>query len=58
MLEVNPDHPKAHYYLGLIAVNTGDKEGALKHLGRFVELAPEDPDVATAKDLLAYLESS
>jgi hypothetical protein len=29
---------------------------ASEHLRRFIELAPDDPDAAIARDLLAYTE--
>ncbi|MCD4750996.1 MAG: tetratricopeptide repeat protein [Thermoanaerobaculales bacterium] len=58
VLEVDPNHPQAHYYLGLIYVNEGANEEAIRNLERFVELAPDDPDVVTANDLLKFLGES
>lgn len=54
-IETNPEHAKAHYYLGLSAVNTGDNALAKQHLSKFVELAPEDPDAAAAKEMIKYV---
>lgn len=55
-VEADPEHAKAHYLLGLCLVNTGDSVAARDHLTRFVEMAPDDPDVATATDMLKYLQ--
>jgi Tfp pilus assembly protein PilF len=54
-LQADPDLPKAHYTLGLAYANTGDSAKAKEHLQRFLELAPDDPDAATAKEMLDYL---
>jgi tetratricopeptide (TPR) repeat protein len=52
----DPAHPKSHYMLGLVFINTGDNAKAKEHLQRFIELAPEDNDAATAKEMLASLK--
>jgi len=54
VLEVEPDHAKAHYMLGVALFNSGETGPAADHLRRFIELAPDDPDATIAKDLLAY----
>jgi hypothetical protein len=36
-------------------VNDGATEEAKQHLERFLELAPDSPEAATARDLLDYL---
>jgi tetratricopeptide (TPR) repeat protein len=56
VIQVNPDHARAHYLLGVAQFNTGQTETASEHLQRFLELAPDDPDAAIAKDLLAYAD--
>ena len=56
VLEVEPDHARAHYLLGVALFNTGQTGPASEHLRRFIELAPDDPDAVIAKDLLAYAE--
>jgi tetratricopeptide (TPR) repeat protein len=53
-VEADDNHAKAHYLLGLTLFSTGDSEGAKAHLQRFLELAPDDPDAATAREMLAY----
>jgi tetratricopeptide (TPR) repeat protein len=55
VLEVDPDQPHAHYVLALIHVNDGANEEAKKHLERFLAIAPDDQEAATARDLLDYL---
>ena len=58
VLELDPNHPRSHYFLGLILMREGAKQGAKGHLERFLELAPDDPDAAIARDALRYLRSS
>ena len=55
VLEVEPDHAGAHHLLGL-AYLTSDTEAAKRHLRRFLELAPEDPEAAMVEEILASLE--
>jgi tetratricopeptide (TPR) repeat protein len=55
-LEKDANHPKSHYMLGLVYINTGDNAKARQYLQRFLELAPEDSDAATAKEMLATLK--
>ncbi len=54
-LQADPGQVKAHYHLGLAYTNTGDNAKAKEHLQRFIELAPDDPDASTAKEMLQYL---
>ena len=58
VLEVEPNYPQCHYYLGLIYMNEGANEEAAKYFERFVELAPNDPEAATASELAAFLSGS
>jgi len=58
VLELDPNHARSHFFLGLILMREGAKQEAKSHLERFLELAPGDPDAATAKDALRYLRSS
>ncbi len=55
VLEVEPGDARCHYYLGLIHVNRGENPRAIAHLREFVAMAPDDPEAATARDLLSYL---
>lgn len=51
----DPKHAKAHYMLGL-AYSGSDTAKAKEHLQKFLELAPNDPDAATAKEMLGYMK--
>lgn len=54
-LQADPNHARAHYYLGLCFVNTGDTAQAKEHLQKFLELAPDDPEAATAREMIQYM---
>jgi tetratricopeptide (TPR) repeat protein len=55
VLSLNPDHGKANYLMGLVYLNEGDNAKAKEHLEKFLTLSPNDPDAATAKEMLGYL---
>ena len=55
VLQVDPSNAQAHYLLGLIYLGEGANEETTTHMERFIELAPDDPDVQAAQDILAYL---
>jgi tetratricopeptide (TPR) repeat protein len=55
-LELDPNHARSHYLLGLILMREGAKEEARTHLERFLALAPNDPDAATARNALKYVK--
>lgn len=57
LVAARPEHAKAHYLLGLSYTNLGDPASARTHFERFLELAPEHPDAATAQEMLKYLAS-
>lgn len=54
-VSVDPNHARAHYMLGLAYVASNAAKAKV-HLQKFLELAPKDPDAATAKEMLAYLK--
>jgi len=56
VLTIDPDHARAHYRLGIAYVSTGDTAKAKEHLQKFLDLAPDDPEAPTARDMLQYLE--
>jgi tetratricopeptide (TPR) repeat protein len=58
LLQVNPNHAAAHYHLGLIYLGEGANAEAKQHLERFVQLAPDDPEAPSARDLIEYLSKS
>ena len=55
VLAVDPNHPQAHYYLALITVGRGENAEAKTHLERFIELAPNDPEASSAREMLKLL---
>jgi tetratricopeptide (TPR) repeat protein len=56
VLEVDPNYPQAHYYLGLINVGLGVSAEAKTHFERFLQLAPNDPEANSAREALKYLK--
>jgi Tfp pilus assembly protein PilF len=56
VLAIDPNHPRAHYLLGLIQMREGATEESKAHLERFLQLAPNDPDAETAQKLLQYMK--
>ena len=56
ILQGQPNHAKTHYMLGLCYVSEDDKPKAKEHLSKFLELAPNDPDAATAQEMIKYLQ--
>ncbi len=54
ILDYQPEHAHAHRVLGLVYAST-DAEEAKRYLGRFLELAPDDPEAPTVREILAAL---
>ncbi len=52
VLEIDPDHARAHYHLALCYAGLGDTAKAKELLSRFLELAPDDPDAALAREMI------
>lgn len=55
-LQANPNHAEAHYQLGMALVNEGNLAGAAGEFETYLKLAPEGPNAATAKSLVAQLK--
>ncbi len=55
VLDLQPDNAEAHYKLGLALLSAEDVPTARTHLERFLELAPDHPEAAAARDMLGYL---
>jgi tetratricopeptide (TPR) repeat protein len=51
-IELDPKLPDAHRQLGYCEVNLGHMDRALEELRRYLELAPEAPDVAEVKEVM------
>jgi len=56
VLDLQPDNAEAHYKLGLSLLSAEDTSTAVTHLKRFLELAPEHPEAAAARDMLTYVD--
>lgn len=54
VLELQPDFARAHYLLGLTYSGT-DPAKAKEHLAKFIELAPDDPEAPSAKEIMQHL---
>ena len=52
----DPKHAKAHYMMGLVYANAGDVAKARQYLTEFVQMAPNDPDAPTAKEMIKSLD--
>lgn len=57
VVEVAPDYPQAYYYIGVIDAGRGANAEARKHLERFLQLAPNDPEAASAREMLRFLKN-
>lgn len=53
VLELDPEMARAHYALGKIYAST-DTAKAKHHLQTFIDMAPDDPEVSSAKSMLSY----
>jgi Tfp pilus assembly protein PilF len=56
VLQADPKNARAHYMLGLCYTNTGDLARAKEHLEAFLQLAPNDPEAPSARQMLAELK--
>lgn len=56
IVDVAPEHARAHYTLGLVYASEGNGAKARQHLQRFLELAPEDPEAGAAREMLPHLK--
>ena len=56
VLELDPSHARANYLMGFLLMREGAKQEATRHLERFLQLAPSDPDAGTARDAIRFLK--
>jgi Tfp pilus assembly protein PilF len=56
LLQADPKNARAHYMLGLCYTNAGDLAKAKEHLETFLQLAPNDPEAQSARQMLAELK--
>jgi tetratricopeptide (TPR) repeat protein len=57
VIGLDPGRAMAYYQLGLIAAGRGDNPTALAHFEKFLEIAPNDPQAAAAKDVIEALKA-
>ncbi|MDX1383953.1 MAG: tetratricopeptide repeat protein, partial [Thermoanaerobaculia bacterium] len=56
VVALTPDNSAAHYNLALSYTNMGSSAKAKEHFEAFLRLAPDDPNAATAREMMQYLE--
>ena len=54
-LEVDAGFAPCNFEYGMMLLRTGDLAGAKAHLEKYLEVAPEGPEAATARETLKYL---
>ena len=55
-LAIDPSMAKPHYFIGLNHLSAGENAEAKASLQKFVDMAPDDPEAATAREMLTYIE--
>jgi tetratricopeptide (TPR) repeat protein len=55
-ISADPNHAESHYQLGMALVNEGNLTGSVTEFETYLKLAPEGPNAATAKSLIAQLK--
>ena len=55
-LAIDPSLAKAHYFIGLDHLSKGANAEAKAALTRFIEMAPDDAEAGTAREMLSYIE--
>ena len=55
-IAANPNHAESHYQLGMVLVNESNLAGAATEFEAYIKLAPDGPNSATAKALVAQLK--
>jgi tetratricopeptide (TPR) repeat protein len=54
VVKADPELARARFLLGMALFNSGRADEGRPHLEKFIELAPDDPDVEIARGLLSY----
>jgi len=55
VLAVDPNYAQAYYYLAVINVSQGANTEAKSNIERFLQLAPNDKEAESAREMLKYL---
>lgn len=53
---LDPEHAPAYHQLGLCYSSSGENTKAREAFEKFLELAPDDPEVGTVREMLSYLK--
>ncbi len=53
---IKKDWPKPYYKLGFVYLNKGNFDKSLENFKKFIELDPENPEVANVKNMMAAVE--
>ncbi len=56
VIQLDPTYAAAYYWRGVINVSQGDTADAKSDLERFLQLAPNDKEAASAREMLKYLD--
>lgn len=56
VVQIDPKYPHAYYYLGVINAAGGANAEARRNIEKFLQLAPNDPEANSARDMLKYLK--
>jgi tetratricopeptide (TPR) repeat protein len=56
VVQLDPSYPQAYYYLGVMYAAEGATKEAVQNLQRFLQLAPNDPEAKSAREMLDYLK--
>jgi cytochrome c-type biogenesis protein CcmH len=56
VLEIDPNHPEAHSYMGMVLVQAGHADGALMAFDRALSQAPNFPMALWGKGMILYRE--
>lgn len=57
-IAIDPELAKAYYFLGLNHLSKGENAEARGALQKFLDLAPDDPEAGTAREMLGYIGDS
>jgi tetratricopeptide (TPR) repeat protein len=57
-LDTNHEIPRAQLLLGSVLAAKGDRDGALKHMRKYLEISPNATDAAEVNGMIAKIEST
>ncbi len=56
-IELNPNVPEAHYFLGFVLKELGNRKTAIKHFEKFLSMVPEGKEASTIRDEIYFLKN-